>query len=102
MANPVDMQAIERQIRAKATRRVHAKIGLMWHFAVFVMANVAMFEIDEHYTPTLHWFVWPLSAWSIGLLLHAFGALSGGGLSEDMIRAEIERERQRRGLLAKS
>jgi hypothetical protein len=98
MSNPVDTTAIEREIRAKAKRRARAKLGLMWHFAVFAIANLALFEIDVNYTPTVHWFVWPLCAWSVGLLFHAFGALSGGGLSEDMIRTEIERERRRRGL----
>jgi 2TM domain len=98
MSNPADTTVIEREIRAKALRRVHAKLGLMWHFAVFVMANLAMFEIDQHFTPNNQWFVWPLSAWSVGLALHAFSALSGGGLTDDMLRGEIEKERRRRGL----
>jgi hypothetical protein len=98
MSNPADVSAIEREIYAKARRRVRSKVGLMWHFAVFAMVNVAIFEIDQRFTPGNQWFVWPLAAWSLGLALHAFGALSGGGLSEDMLRGEIEKERRRRGL----
>jgi hypothetical protein len=98
MSNSIDTIAIERKIRAKATRRTRAKLGLVWHFAIFAITNLALFEIDLNYTPTIHWFVWPLCAWTVGLLFHAFGALSGGGLSEDMIQREIEKERRRRGL----
>lgn len=98
MSNPVDASAIERGIRARARRRVRSKIGLMWHFGVFAMVNAALFAIDQHFTPGTQWFVWPLFAWSVGLALHAFGALSGSGLSEDMLRGEIEKEMRRRGL----
>lgn len=98
MSNPVDARATEHEIRAKATRRARAKLGLMWHFAVFAIANLALFEIDARYTPAIHWFVWPLCAWTVGLLFHAFGALSAGGMKEEMIQNEIEKERRRRGL----
>jgi hypothetical protein len=98
MSNQEDVAAIERDIRAKARRRVRTKVGLIWHLVVFVMANAALFEIDQHYTPANQWFVWPLCAWGVGLALHAFGALSSGSLSEDMLRGEIEKERRKRGL----
>lgn len=98
MSNPIDTRAIDREIRAKATRRVRAKLGLMWHFAVFAIANLAFFEIDARYTPAIHWFVWPLCAWTVGLLFHAFGALSAGSMKEDMIQDEIAKERRRCGL----
>jgi hypothetical protein len=90
--------AIERSIREKATRRVRARIGLTWHVAVFLMANAAMYAVNQRYSPTVTWFVWPLAAWGAGLALHAFAALSSGGLTEDMIEAQIQREKQRRGL----
>lgn len=98
MADDRDLAGIEHEIRAKARRRVHSRIGLMWHFGVFVMANVAMFAINQRYSPTVTWFVWPLCAWGVGLMLHAFATFSTGGMTEDMIRAEVQREKQRRGL----
>jgi hypothetical protein len=98
MSNAVEVEALERSIRAKATRRVRAKIGLMWHFAVFAMVNLAMFAIDQRYTPSVQWFVWPLSGWGAALLLHAFAVMSARGLTEDMIRVEIDREKRLRGL----
>jgi hypothetical protein len=70
----------------------------MWHFAVFSLANVAMFALNEIYTPTVRWFVWPLAGWGVALAFHAFATSSAGNLSEDMIRHEIEKEKQRRGL----
>lgn len=93
-----DPGAIERSIRQKATRRVYARVGFMWHLAVFAMANVAMFAIDQRYSPTVTWFVWPLAAWGAGLALHAFATFSSGGMTEDMIQAEVRREKERRGL----
>jgi hypothetical protein len=97
-ADPREIEAIERDIRAKAKHRVRSRVGLMWHFAVFVMANVAMFEINQRYSPAVTWFVWPLAAWGAGLAMHAFATLSSGGLTESMVEAEIARERLRRGL----
>jgi hypothetical protein len=97
-ASPADVAAIEREIRAKARRRVRAKVGLMWHFVIFAMANLAIYEINQRFSPGYQWFVWPLCAWSIGIALHAFAALSGGGMTEDMLRVEIEKEKRRRGM----
>jgi hypothetical protein len=89
---------IERSIRRKATRRVYARVGLMWHAGVFAMANAAMYAINERYSPTVAWFVWPLAAWGAALAMHAFATFASAGMTEEMIRAQIEREKQRRGL----
>lgn len=93
-----DAAALELSIRRKATRRVHARMGLMWHAGVFAMANVAMYAIDQRYTPAVSWFVWPLAAWGVALAMHAFATLSAAGMTEEMIQAQIQREKQRRGL----
>jgi len=90
---------IEHKIRRKATRRVHSKLGLMWHFAVFAMVNLALVAINLQYSPDYLWFIWVLGAWGSGFLLHAFATFSSGGLTEEMIQAEILREKERRGLL---
>ena len=93
-----DAAAIAQSIRRKATRRVYARVGLMWHAGVFAMVNAAMYAIDERYTPTVAWFVWPLAAWGVALALHAFATFSAAGMTEDMIQAQIQREKERRGL----
>lgn len=93
-----DLASIERDIRAKARRRVFARVGLAWHAVVFAMGNLAMFAINQRYSPSVVWFVWPLAAWGSGLALHAFATLSAGGMTESWIEAEIARERARRGI----
>jgi 2TM domain len=93
-----DAADIEQRVRRRATRRVYARVGLMWHAGVFAMANTAMYAIDERYTPMVAWFVWPLAAWGVALALHAFATFSAAGMTEDMIQAQIQREKHRRGL----
>jgi hypothetical protein len=96
--SPRQLAAIEHDIRTKAKRHVRARVGLAWHCVVFAMANVAMFEINQRYSPSVAWFVWPLAGWGAALALHAFATLSSGAMTEGMIQAEIARERERRGL----
>jgi hypothetical protein len=93
-----ELASIERSIRRKATRRVYARVGLMWHASVYAMANAAMYAIDQRYTPSVSWYVWPLAAWGVALAMHVFSTLSSGGMTEDMIQAQIQREKERRGL----
>lgn len=93
-----ERQRIMREVRAKATKRARRKLGFMWHFAVFAMAQLAMFQINMSYSPDTHWFVWPLGGWGAALLMHAFATFQGAGMSEDMIEAEIEREMRKRGV----
>ncbi len=90
---------IENQIRAKAKRRVGLKLGFMWHFAVFAMVMLALVAINLNYTPNTLWVVWPLGGWGAGVILHAFAVFSTPRLTEEMIEAEIEREKKRRGIL---
>jgi hypothetical protein len=93
-----EKQRIIREVRGKAKRRVAKKVGFMWHLAVFVMAQLAMWQINMTYSPDTQWFVWPLCGWGAALLLHAFATFQGGGMTEQMIEAEIERELRARGL----
>jgi hypothetical protein len=93
-----ERRRIEHSIRAKAVSRVRKKLGFYWHAVVFAMANAAMIAINLQHSPSYHWFVWPLAGWGTALALHAFGTFQGGGLTEDMIEAEVQRELARRGL----
>ncbi|MGD8863640.1 MAG: 2TM domain-containing protein [Myxococcales bacterium] len=89
---------IEHEIRARAKRKVGARLGFYWHAVVYVMANAAMLAINLTKTPDTLWFVWPLAGWGAALLLHAFATFQGQGMTEDMIQAEVDRELARRGL----
>jgi hypothetical protein len=90
---------IEQSIRAKAKRRVRKKLAFYWHFVVFVLANAAMTAINLRHSPGYNWFVWPLAGWGAALALHGFATFQGGGLTEGMIEAEVQRELARRGLV---
>lgn len=96
-ANPASA-AIRAEIRAKAVKRMRMKLGFSWHLALFVLVNVALVAINFAYTPNVLWFVWPLCAWGVGVFLHGFAIFGGGGMNEEMLEAEVERELQKRGL----
>jgi len=97
--DPKERASIEREVRQQAQRRVRNKVGFAWHAMVFAMANAAMYAINQNYTPTVNWFVWPLGGWGAALLMHAFGVFNGQGMTQDMVEAEVQRELQRRGLV---
>lgn len=96
---PAQVRArVAQEVRAKARRRVYNKLGFIWHLVVFLMANGAMLAINLTYSPNTLWFVWPLCAWSAGLLMHGVGTFMSQGSTDAMIDAEVERELARRGL----
>ena len=72
---------IERRIRSKAHRRARSKVGLIWHVAVFAMANLAMFVIDERYSPTTSGCRSGHTGWGVGLL-HFLAVFSGARMTE--------------------
>lgn len=88
--------AIREEIEQKARKRVRMKLLFMWHLAVFVIANLAMFAINRAYSPDTTWFVWPLAGWGIALFFHGFATFGMGGVSDSMLEAEVERELSRR------
>jgi hypothetical protein len=91
-------RAIERHIVRKSKRRVRSKEGFLWHLAAFCLVNAGLVAINLTHTPQYYWFLWPLAGWSVGLLLHATSVFMTTGVRSDMVAAEIEREKQRRGL----
>jgi hypothetical protein len=90
---------IERHIVRKAKHRVRSKKGFAWHFAVFCLVNGGLLAINLTHTPGYLWFLWPLAAWSVGLMLHAISVFMVSGVSGDMVALEIAREKERRGIL---
>ena len=87
---------LEREIRAEALRRARVRLGFRWHLAVFVLVNAVLYALDMAFTPTVHWFIWPLGGWGIGLVLHAFAVFQGPAIDEDALEREVERELSRR------
>ena len=89
---------IEQEIRAKAKRRVGAKLGFYWHLLSFTLINAGLAGVNLSQGADYLWFLWPLTGWSIGLALHGFATFQLSGMSEAMVEAEVRRELERRGL----
>ena len=94
------MRAYDRDdtsIEARAHRRVRRKMGFFIHALVFVLVNAGLFAINS-ITGGAHWSVFPLFGWGIGLAVHGIVTLiglQGDGVRDRMVRAEVERLRQR-------
>ena len=87
----------EHDLRAKAKRRVGMKMGFYIHALVYALVNLSLWAIA---TVGGHgaWNLWPLAGWGVGLAIHGivtFAGLSGDGLRERMLDAEVERLRRR-------
>jgi len=89
---------IEREIRAKATKRVWAKLGFRWHLFIYAVVNAGLAAINLQHDSTYLWFLWPMGGWGIGLAMHAFATFQAPGMTDEMIEAEVQRELARRGL----
>ncbi len=82
---PTDLHRIAR-------RRAAAKFGFLIHLTVFVAVNAMLFFINQRTTPGVSWFAFPLGGWAIGLTIHGLAVfLSGSGLREHMIEAELRK-----------
>ena len=76
-----------------ARRRAGAKLGFYVHASVYLLVNLALYAVNEHYTPSLAWNVWPLMGWGLGLAFHGLAVFflgSGSSLRQNM----VERERR--------
>jgi hypothetical protein len=77
-----------------ARRRASAKLGFLIHASVYFIVNLALFTINDHFTPSYSWFLWPLGGWGIGLAIHGLAVLLAGtvsGIRERMVQAERRR-----------
>ena len=90
---------IERQIRTKASRKVFVRLGFIWHIAIYFIIIVGLTAINLTHTPNYLWVLWVAGGWGLAVLIHALATFTMGGITEDMIRTEIEREKKRRGLV---
>jgi hypothetical protein len=81
----VDLQRIAR-------RRAGAKLGLYIHAAVYVAVNTFLAVVQLQTTPQVHWNLWPLAGWGLGLAIHAAVVLlAGSGVRERMEAEELRR-----------
>jgi hypothetical protein len=75
-----------------ARRRAGAKLGLYIHAFVYVAVNAFLAVVQLQTTPQLHWNLWPLAGWGLGLAIHASVVLlAASGLRARMEAAELRR-----------
>lgn len=87
----------EQELRDQAKKRVDMKMGFLVHLTVFVAVNLSLIVLNS-LTGGPRWHVFPLWGWGLGLAVHGLVTLlalmSGGGLRERMMAAELERLRR--------
>lgn len=75
-----------------ARRRARAKLGLYIHATVYVVVNAFLALAQSQATPQIHWSLWPLAGWGIGLAIHAAAVLLGNsGVRERMEAEELRK-----------
>ena len=75
-----------------ARRRAGAKLGLYIHATVYVAVNAFLALVQTQTTPQVHWNLWPLAGWGLGLAIHGALVLLGvSGLRARMEAAELEK-----------
>lgn len=84
--------AEDRDLHARARRRVAMRTGLYTHALVFVLVNLGLYVLNGM-TGGYRWSVWPLMGWGLGLAIHGlvtFLNLRGEGWKQRMLAQEIE------------
>lgn len=75
-----------------ARRRAGAKLGLYIHAGVYLAVNAFLAAVQLQTTPQLHWNLWPLAGWGLGLAIHATVVLlAASGLRERMEAEELRK-----------
>lgn len=84
----------DEEMRRKAERRAHAKLGFRSHLVTYVIVNLGLAVINLGTSPHYLWFLWAAAGWGIGLIAHGVAVyLDDPNLREQMIAKELERLR---------
>lgn len=90
--NRTTRQPDDRDVEARARRRVAMRTGWYTHALVFVLVNAALIALNAT-TGGYRWSTWPLLGWGLGLAIHGivvFLNLRGEGWRQRMLAQEIE------------
>lgn len=83
-------------VRALAVQRVRKVRALETHVLVYLLVNAFFVCIWLLTSAASFWPVFPMAAWGIALLLHAWSVWRGEQLDESQIEHEMERIRRQR------
>ena len=87
--------SIEDRLRNQAVRNLRRRAEFRMHLLIFVLVNLLLVIIwlttGIFAGAWYPWFIFPLFGWGIGLGAHAWTTYRGDELSEDRIRAEMNR-----------
>ena len=78
--------------RQAAIRRLNARREFRLHLAVFLLVNTMLIIIWAATGAGYFWPIWPIGGWGIGLVIQAFTVYSQKPITEDDIRAEMQRQ----------
>lgn len=81
-----------------ARKRVGLKMGFYTHLLIYVLVNAALLLLNRLYGGGIHWHMFPLMGWGLGLLIHGIVtliSLQGMGWRERMLAREVEALRRR-------
>ena len=88
----MDQNKDAKDLRRIARRRTSARLGLYIHAAVYVAVNAFLAVAQMQATPQVHWNLWPLAGWGLGLAIHAAVVLlAASGLRERMEAEELRK-----------
>ena len=85
----------ERELRARAVKRLEDRRGLMAHCLAYLSVNLLLVAIWYVTGAAFFWPVFPIFGWGIGLAFHAWDVLWPAA-GERQIRAEMDRLRNTR------
>lgn len=78
--------------RRAAIERLEAKRGFKAHLAVYLIVNTGLVVIWAVTGGGYFWPIWAILGWGIGLAFNAWAVYVQRPISEDQIRAEMERD----------
>ena len=77
--------------RKAAIGRLKAKRDFRNHVAIYVIVNAGLILIWALSGAGYFWPIWPIAGWGIGLAFNAYAVYIQKSITEDEIRAEMER-----------
>ena len=81
----------EEQLRQVALTRIKKRRDFYWHLITYVLVNALLVFVWALGPRVSFWPMWVMVFWGIGLVFHAWFALSKQEATEPEVQAEIRR-----------